>query len=102
MMFYFPASPPKVRTAFEPVYAPLRWLVGSVAILALYAVAFGIGLVLLRPFRAFGWMATRQAIADLRRWAFQRRVTPAERDEFIREEHRRMDEAARSLGDPAS
>lgn len=101
-MFYFPGTPPRVRTAFEPVYSPLRWLAGSVAILTLYAVAFGIGLLLLRPFRALGWMAARQVIADLRRWAFQRRVTPAERDEFIREERRRMDEAGRSPGDQAS
>jgi hypothetical protein len=65
-MFYFPAPPPRVRTAFEPVYAPLRWLVGSAAIIALFAVAFGVGLVLLRPFRAASWMATRQPIPDLR------------------------------------
>ena len=100
-MFYLPTSPPKLRTAFEPVYAPLRWLVGSAAIVAVFAIALGVGLVLLRPFRAAGWMASRQAIPDLRRWAFGRRVTQAERDEFIREEHRRMDAASRSLGDPA-
>jgi hypothetical protein len=40
-MFYFPASPPKVRTAFEPVYAPLRLLVGSAAFLALYGLPSG-------------------------------------------------------------
>lgn len=100
-MFYFPAPPPKVRTALEPVYGPLRWLAGSAAIVVLFVIAFGVGLVLLRPFRAVGWMASRQATPDLRRWAFGRRVTQAERDEFIREEHRRMDAASRSLGDPA-
>jgi hypothetical protein len=100
-MFYFPAPPPRVRTAFEPVYAPLRWLVGSVALVALFAVALGVGLVLLRPLRAAGWMASRSGIADLRRWAFEGRVTQAERDDFIREEHRRMDAAADSLGDRA-
>src|SRR5205809_283876 len=100
-MFYFPAPPPRLRTAFEPVFAPLRWLVGSVALIALFAVAFGVGLVLLRPFRAVGWVASRQAIPDLGRWTFERRVTPGERDEFIREEHRRMDVAAHPLGDHA-
>lgn len=100
-MFYFPAPPPRLRTAYEPLFAPLRWLVGSVALVALFAVALGVGLVLLRPFRAVGGMASRQGIADLRRWTFERRVTPAERDEFIREELRRMDIAAHSLGDHA-
>jgi hypothetical protein len=84
--FYFPAPPPRVRTRFEIVFAPIRWLIAA-----------AIFLPLLSLFWWSRWLWTRQGIADLRRWAFEKRVSEAERDAFIHEENRRMDAAGASL-----
>jgi hypothetical protein len=112
---YFPAPPPRKRTTLGTALAPVRWLIGIVILGVLLLGAFAWSLVMLGFCLVFfpfwgrvprrinrllvpaGWVWERQGSADLRRWAFEKRLTDSEREAFFREEHRRVEAAKASL-----
>jgi hypothetical protein len=93
LMFRFPSRPPRRRTLLGTVLAPLRWLVAiavivilfvlwlawGAALLFVYLVSFflwgRIGYMLNRHLLRWRWIWERGGMADLRDWAFARRVT---------------------------
>jgi hypothetical protein len=91
-LFHFPGRPPRRRTLLGTVLAPVRWLMASAVIVVLFylwllwgAVLVGAHLALPFLWAKFGymvnrhllrwrWIWERQGMADLRDWAFTRRV----------------------------